>query len=157
MYFPPADPQRSPITEQPGFIAIDKEAAYTVRLNIITICLKFVIQALFYLLAARVLLTLLTLCFTLPLLLLVPGVSFLAIYLAYNLQPPQNNLCVTDAHQTISLAEKYANWSTRLDKHIDHAANHSLRFFSGLTTRLANSALFDQSVGSEQTRIPNNH
>ena len=130
------------------------EHIYTVRLNMINMYLKYVIQALLYFVAATLILTIATGCAKFLGIMMLPFTLICALHLAAReMHQPHNRLHETNAHQDRSLIEgEGQDWTTQIHCRIDRRANYSVGFFSGLTSRLANSSMFDKQIA----HIPDN-
>ncbi len=128
------------------------ELAYTVRLNMINMYLKYVIQALLYFVAATLIFAIATGCAKFLGIMMLPFTLIYSLHLAAReMHQPHNRLHETNAHQDRSLIEGQ-DWATQIHGRIDRSANYSVGFFSGLTSRLANSSMFDKQIA----HIPDN-
>lgn len=131
------------------------EQTYTVRLNMINMYLKYVIQALLYFLAAILILTIATWCAKFLGIMMLPFTLICALHLAAReMHQPHNHLHETHAHRDRSLIESQ-NWATPIHGLIDRTANYSVGFFSGITSRLANSSMFDKQIAHIPDNNPN--
>lgn len=137
---PESSPQRS------------SEVARIVRINMCNIYLKFIIQALLYVLAALLLLTLVTWCCKMPTLVLIPLAILAPLHMAARMMhQPDNRLHIEHAHQAHSLFQGQ-NWAEKLHTIIDSTADYTVGFFSEFTRPLANTSLLDQQI----QHIPDN-
>lgn len=128
------------------------ELAQTVRLNMINSYLKYMIQALLYILVVMLAYALITLCAKCLGFLIVPIALIWALHsAARGMHQPNNQLHIPNSHQTTSLATE-ATWTHAIHAFIDKTANYSLGFFSDFATSLANSSLLDRQI----THIPDN-
>lgn len=129
-----------------------EELAHTVRLNMINLYLKFIVQALLYGLAAILVLTIVTLCTKFLSVLLPPITLICALHMAARaMHQPHNQLHAPNAYQARSLVENL-NWGNTLHGLIDRTSNYSVGFFSGFATFLANSSLLDRQIA----HVPDN-
>lgn len=129
-----------------------EEVAHTVRLNMINMYLKFMIQALLYGLAAILVLTIVTLCTKFLSILLLPVILICALHMAARAMHQQHNqLHAPNAYQENSLV-KDLNWGNALHGFFDRTSNYSVGFFSGFATFLANSPLLDKQIA----HVPDN-
>ena len=114
--------------------------------------LKYVIQALLYFVAATLIFAIATGCAKFLGIMMLPFTLIYSLHLAAReMHQPHNRLHETNAHQDRSLIEGQ-DWATQIHGRIDRSANYSVGFFSGLTSRLANSSMFDKQIA----HIPDN-
>lgn len=134
---------REPFASAP---ARDSQVIASLRLNMINLYLKYVIQALLYLLIAYLLWLTLSFCFQAPAFILIPLTILAALHLAARrMHQPDHALHDPDGYRFHSLTGPYdlvSNTSILIDK----IANHSVRFFSGITTRLAATTVLDTQI-----------
>ena len=120
-----------------------------VRINMGNLYLKFIIQALLYLLTAMLLLTVVS---KISAFVLISGVMLGSLHMAARtMHQLDNRLHEENAHQGHALFQGQ-NWAEKYHEIIDSAANYAVGFFSGWTRRLANTSVLDQQI----QHIPDN-
>lgn len=128
------------------------EVALRVRINMGNLYLKFIIQALLYLVTAMLLLTVVTWCCKISAFVLISLAMLGSLHMAARrMHQPDNRLHEENAHQAHSLFQGQ-NWTEKYHEIIDSSANYAVGFFSGLTRRLANTSALDQQI----QHIPDN-
>lgn len=128
------------------------EEIHTLRLNMINLYLKYIIQTILYSLAAYLLWVILSACFQMPIYVLIPLVLVFALHLAARrMHHPDHALQENKGYTLHSLTGPYDAMSNACIL-IDKAANYSVGFFSGFANRLANSTLLDNQI----TYVPKN-
>lgn len=134
---------REPFASAP---ARDPQVIASLRLNMINLYLKYVIQALLYLLIAYLLWLTLSFCFQAPAFILIPLTILAALHLAARrMHQPDHALHDPDGYGFHSLTGPYdtvSNTSILIDK----IANYSVGFFSGVATRLAETTVLDTQI-----------
>ena len=129
----------------------EAEASATLRFNMINLYIKFVIQALLYLLAAYLLYVILQACFQMPLIILIPLILVSALHLAArNMHRSEHALLNEEGYNDHSLSGPFdvlANTCVLIDR----AANYGVGFFSAYARRLADSTILDNQI----TYVPN--
>ena len=123
------------------------DVAHTVRLNMGRVYLKFVIQALLYLLSTYIFISAVTLFFKLPCMILIPIAILCALQLAArSMMYGINRLHAANADQNYSLTNDIIWASNKFQGLIEHASNFALRLFTFIPERLAQTTLLDRQM-----------
>ncbi|MGV3740503.1 MAG: hypothetical protein ACO1N3_04345 [Gammaproteobacteria bacterium] len=130
----------------------DAEASAALRLNMVNLYLKFVIQTLLYLLTAYLLWSALSLCFQVPTYILIPLTIIGALHLAARrMHQTDHELDDSNGYRFHSITGPYEVISDT-NIIIDRIANYSVGFFSGFARRLSHTTALDNQI----TYVPEN-
>lgn len=131
----------------PASHATDRSTVLTMRLNMINTYLKFIIQAVLYILSALLLGTILSFTLQFSFKILVPVILLMVLQMAArNIHNPGNEFQNPDVHENLSLGDNLAWVIDKKNMVIDKAANYTVGLFQPLTRRLAQSSFLDRQL-----------